>query len=77
MFYLGGDSQLMAVPVSSDTEFASETPLMLFSIGSVSDTFGNYDVSADGQHFVVISPSPGAIELPTVLINWMAALPGD
>src|SRR3984957_1957760 len=57
MFYIGAGSTLMAVPVTSDGTFAAGNPTPLFRTQfraqvSSTDQF-SYDVTKDGQRFVV------------------------
>jgi Tol biopolymer transport system component len=57
IFYIGPGSTLMAVPITSDGTFAAGNPTPLFRTQfraqvSSTDQF-SYDVTKDGQHFVV------------------------
>jgi Tol biopolymer transport system component len=57
IFYIGPTGMLMAVPVNSDSVFATGTPAPLFEIQgrapiSSTDTF-TYDVAKDGKRFLV------------------------
>ena len=72
LFYLGLDNVLYAVAVKGDLEFAA--PESLFRIPGASQ-YGSardfqFDVSADGKHFVM--PNTGSIPPPayTVIQNW-------
>ena len=57
--------------------FTSGTPLALFPIEASTGVIRPYDVSADGQRFIVSTAIPGEAALPTVIIDWTAALPRD
>ena len=56
--------------------FQSDTPRELFPISPVSPNLVLYDVTADGQRFLVLQPSASA-QGPaplTVVTNWQAGL---
>jgi Tol biopolymer transport system component len=75
LFYVSHDNQLMAVPVQLGASFESGTPKALFSIEASQSVEISYDVSADGQRFIINSPIPGTAAPPTVVVNWAAELP--
>jgi hypothetical protein len=73
IFYLALDGKMMAVPVeSSDTFFRPGTPRPLFETHLTAfGSFRDYDVSADGQKFVINEPTADTSETPiTVIVNW-------
>ncbi len=74
LFYLNGQT-VMAVGVETEPEFRAGTPRLLFE-GSYLVAIGRfYDVSADGQRFVMIQPEEGSA--PTqinVVLNWFEEL---
>jgi eukaryotic-like serine/threonine-protein kinase len=77
LFFLGPLHQLMAVPVSKGEGFSSGTPAQLFTAPAreqVSSTdFMNYDVSADGQRFLINKPIDAAEAPPLkIILNWPA-----
>jgi len=74
LFYLAADKKLMAVPVKSGAAtFEAEAPTALFKIDSILE--GDYDVTADGQRFLINSSVAGAQSLPfTVVLNWTTQL---
>jgi eukaryotic-like serine/threonine-protein kinase len=82
LFYLAADQKLMAVPVHSTSlslSFEPGTPKALFQLRTVSDflgfSFSSYDVSADGQRFLVSTLTREEVSPPlSVIINWTAAL---
>ncbi|HEX4946418.1 MAG TPA: protein kinase [Blastocatellia bacterium] len=77
LYYVGLDDKLMAVPVTTGTSFAAGTPVPLFEVGSFGRRLNRYvyDVSADGQKFLVIRPLEDASLRPlTVIQNWTALL---
>ena len=57
LFYRNGD-KMMAVPISTEPQFSPGRPALLFEGKYAIDPFQNdahnYDVSPDGQHFVMI-----------------------
>ena len=74
LFFVSGDD-LMAVEVSTRGVFQPGNPKALFStsmVGARNLTF-NYDVSADGQRFVVVQQADAG-ETPTITVieNWYA-----
>jgi Tol biopolymer transport system component len=75
LFYLSLDDRLMAVPVISGPSLELEAPVALFSIEPAETAFLPYDVSADGQRFIVISALPEEATTPTVVTGWSALLP--
>jgi Tol biopolymer transport system component len=79
LFYVAADSKLMAVPVNVSTDgksFESGKPQTLFTTrmfsGGVRNAFRHqYDVSKDGQRFLInaVSDEAGATPI-TVILNW-------
>ena len=67
---------MMAVDVESGDTLALEPPQLLFESDAYSLFEGAYDVSADGERFVMIEQS-GAGQPPTELVlvrNWAEEL---
>ncbi len=77
LYYLGADNQLMAVPVESGTSVKLGAPETLFTAGTGPSTEVRYDVSPDGQRFLVKTAIPGTAATPTVVLNWTAELPEE
>ena len=76
LFYVEGDS-LMAVPVSIGPSLSLDSPEKLFSSEGLrirSGRSSNYDVSSDGQRFVLAEPVAAKAEEPTIRVvqNWFA-----
>jgi Tol biopolymer transport system component len=72
LFYVAADSTLMAVAVRSGATFAAGPPTALFKVEAERSSF--YDVTADGQRFLV-NTRTDAQPLPiTVVINWTSQL---
>ena len=76
LFYVEPQTQtLMAVPVDTDRRFTHGTPQPLFSAnqpGLPGTGAGSYDVSADGQRFVVVKNVEEATQQTTmtIVMNW-------
>src|SRR5258708_8439384 len=78
LFYIASDGQLMSVAVKANgTELEFSPPKAPFKTRMLADAnvFHEFDVSTDGQHFLVgtVTGEPTAPP-PTVIINWTAAL---
>ena len=73
LFFLSLDFKLMAVPVSADAKFHAGTPVPLFAVHPGGGTV--YDVSSDGQRFLVNSLASDVGSPPLDLfIHWTALL---
>ncbi len=70
LFYLAADKKLMVVAIkSAAATFEASAPTPLFKIDSIIE--GDYEVTADGQRFLINSSVAGAQSLPfTVVLNW-------
>jgi Tol biopolymer transport system component/predicted Ser/Thr protein kinase len=78
LFYRSGD-KMMAVDIATQSSFAPGKPKVLFAGQYVPTpvTFPNYDVSPDGQRFLMLKPSDAAEAAPTqinVVLNWFEEL---
>jgi dipeptidyl aminopeptidase/acylaminoacyl peptidase len=83
LFYLAPDQTLMTVPVTSKSGYfdhGGATPLFrtrLQTIGSQITGFGAcYDVTPDGQRFLINGPPADPGPPMTVVLNWTAGLNG-
>jgi Tol biopolymer transport system component/predicted Ser/Thr protein kinase len=75
LFFVSLDSKLMAVPVDADSKFHAGAPVVLFPVHN-SGGGANYDVSPDGQRFLVNSPASDLASPPLDLfVRWTALLP--
>ena len=68
-----------AVPVETEPDFEAGAPQVLFGGNFVATTGRMYDVSPDGQRFVVVRAAPGndgETEVPQVVLvqNWFEEL---
>jgi hypothetical protein len=79
LFYLSSDSKMMAVPVTTGVNFEARTPVALFQAAPrqpipIFDLFA-YDVSRDGQRFLINTQVKQAESAPmSIVMNWMAKL---
>jgi len=74
IFYLSADNKLMVVKVeASGGSFAAGEARALFDSHSYG-VFGRYDVSADGQRFVVAYEGSQSSNTLTSVVNWPAEL---
>ena len=77
LYYVSAADKLMAVPVETGANFSAGAPVRLFDV----DSFGRrsnrylYDVSANGQKFLVTRPLEDAATRPLTLVqNWTELL---
>ena len=78
LFYRSGD-KMMAVEVTGQPGFAAGKPRLLFEGKYLPTplTFPNYDVSPDGQRFLMLKPIEQSQAAPTqinVVLNWFEEL---
>jgi hypothetical protein len=78
LFYRSGD-KMMAVDIATQPGFAAGKPRVLFEGQYVPTpgSFPNYDVSSDGQRFLMLKPSEQEQAAPTqinVVLNWFEEL---
>jgi eukaryotic-like serine/threonine-protein kinase len=78
LFYRSGD-KMMAVDIATRPGFAAGKPHMLFEgqYQPAPATLPNYDVSPDGQRFLMVKPTESVEAAPTqinVVLNWFEEL---
>jgi eukaryotic-like serine/threonine-protein kinase len=79
LFYLSADGKMMAVTVTTGTSFKAGSPVALFQTHrrqpvSFLDVF-SYDVSGDGQKFLIATKVDQANAAPlSVLLNWASEM---
>jgi hypothetical protein len=78
VFYLSPDDKLMAVPVRTGANFDPGTPTALFQAYpqeavATSEQFF-YDVSRDGQKFLINTKLKSAVRPMSVVLNWPSKL---
>jgi Tol biopolymer transport system component len=81
LFYLAGNGRLYAVPIALSPELKIGKPVDLFSIGTearaaLHSQIG-FDVSPDGQRFLVPIVTSSEKSEIVVIQNWEIALPGS
>jgi len=81
LFYVTPDGSLQSVTVRTASGFATDPPRTLFTStdlrGPITNPIGRnrYDVTADGQRFLLIQPLAGPASSPiTVVANWTTVL---
>ncbi len=76
IFYLNSDRMMMSVPVSgSGDRFQAAAPAGLFRVDTQASNGSVYDVTADGQRFIVNSPIPSKVPPHlVVIVNWPALM---
>jgi Tol biopolymer transport system component len=77
LFYLTPDGDLMAATIHTSPTLAVDPPERLFRTRldpGVLLTFHQYDVTPDGQHFVIVEPVSDAPPSINVILNWQALL---
>ncbi len=73
---------MMAAPISAGAVFQTGAPVALFDTRDTSAPFDqdfsvhfDFDVTADGQRFLVAAPLAGVTAQPvSVCLNWLAGL---
>src|SRR5467141_1450529 len=78
LFYRSGD-KMMAVDIATQPSFTAGKPRVLFEgrYNPAPGTNPNYDVSRDGQRFLMLKPSEQEASAPTqinVVLNWFEEL---
>ncbi|MGA7928008.1 MAG: protein kinase [Candidatus Sulfotelmatobacter sp.] len=79
LFFLSPDRKLMVVPIQHEETFVAGSPQALFQTRArepvSSEEFFTYDVSADGQRFLINSDLPEKNPPPVdIVLNWTAEL---
>ena len=78
LFYLSSDGKMMAAPVTIGANFDAGTPVPLFQATPrppvASAELFVYDVSRDGQRFLIITPVKQETAPMSVVLNWTAKL---
>ena len=75
IFYRNGD-KMMAVDVTTTPQVKLSTPRVLFEqryAYGAGITMANYDVTQDGQRFIMVKDESGAARL-NVILNWLSEL---
>jgi hypothetical protein len=73
LFYRNND-KVMAVSVTTQATFTAGRPAMLFERAYLASTFPltgvTYDVTRDGQHFLMVKEQATAATQINVVVNW-------
>ncbi len=69
-------SQMIAVEIESGAELTAGAPMLLFEGDFLAADFSrNYDVTADGEQFIMVADDPDAVEPHIeVVLNWFEEL---
>ena len=74
IFYFSGN-KLMAAPVQTGASFEAGVPQMLFEVDGQLPRVPRYDVTANGQRFLIAVQTEDQANLPiTIVTNWQQAL---
>jgi eukaryotic-like serine/threonine-protein kinase len=77
LFYRSG-TKMMAVPVTTQPSFSPGKPTMLFEGAYLASTFPltgiTYDVTNDGQRFLMVKPQEASATQINVVVNWFEEL---
>jgi eukaryotic-like serine/threonine-protein kinase len=73
LFYLTPDGTLMALqgPAGETSTFGTPRPLFKTSLSPAAADLSEYDVTADGQRFVILEHTRDGPQVFTFLINWV------
>jgi protease II len=74
LFYIAGDGKLTSSPVTlgeTSIQFGQSQSLFAAPVGTFRR---NYEVSRDGQRFLIATPASAGGASITVVLNWQAAL---
>ncbi|HEX5854746.1 MAG TPA: protein kinase [Thermoanaerobaculia bacterium] len=74
LFYLAPDHKLMAVAVKAGATFEMEAPQALFEARLKEDPDREFDVSADGQRFLLVTPGDESTPPISLVQNWTVLL---
>jgi hypothetical protein len=76
LFYITKSGRMMSVAVHpAGEEFGFDAPQVLFQTRPIPDTWNLYDVSRDGQRFLLNAPLEWSNVSPiTVVTNWTEKL---
>jgi eukaryotic-like serine/threonine-protein kinase len=75
LYYVSLKDELMSVEIKSGVDFQSGTPKMLGHLPPLADTISGYDVTPDGQRFLIGVFTRKADPVPlTIALNWQNEL---
>jgi len=79
IFFIAPDGMMMAAPVESGADFFRpgipkalfQTSLLFDAVSGTGEDVRQYDVTSDGQRFLLSQRVPDATDAPiTVVVNW-------
>ena len=76
LYYVAGQGKFMSVDIDAGSAFSSGAPRQMFE-ASIADGGSNYDVSADGQRFlvnVIADDETVQTSALSVIVNWSSTL---
>jgi hypothetical protein len=74
LYYVEGGGKLCAVPIRTSPQFAPGDPEPLFTDFSLRARGHRYDVTADGNRFIVVKTIQRRAPVLRVVQNWLASL---
>jgi hypothetical protein len=80
LFFVSSDGKLMTVAVSGEATLGVGTPAILFNVpftpsgSGTASALTQYDVTADGERFLLSVPPETSTVPITVVLNWTAGL---
>jgi Tol biopolymer transport system component len=75
LFYISAENKLMAVDLkTTGSTLEPSVPRELFMLPGADNSFSPYEVSPDGQRFLIRSPAGQADRTLTVVVNWTGLL---
>jgi hypothetical protein len=74
LFYVAIDRRLMAVPVNAHATFKNGPPAVLFDPHDHNPTEFEYDVSADGQRFLISRLVEDDSRPMNISLDWLAGV---
>ena len=76
IFYMSANQdKVLAVPVKTGSSFEAGVPKLLFELDQPLPALSQFDVTADGQRFIMPTPSEEDANAPiTIVTNWQEAL---
>ena len=76
MFYMSANhDKVLAVPVKTGSSVEAGVPKLLFELEQPLPRLSQFDVTADGQRFIMPTPSEEDVNAPiTIVTNWQEAL---
>jgi eukaryotic-like serine/threonine-protein kinase len=77
LFYVAPDSTMMALTVAAGATPTFDRPRALFktSLSPPAPEWSEFDVTSDGQRFLILEPARARPQVFTFLLNWTEGLP--